>query len=762
MKNLNQAIRHALTEPAPSIKDPADRREARLLATLLILLTVASVVAEALIVLLRMQRDPRAPLDISYVMPALATLLIAYGLSRTRHYRLGAQVITVASVALCFLIAIYGNTPPSLDFLVYSFIPVLLASIFISAAGVLTVMGLTIAGMVLLPVLHPAISLLEVAAGPLMYYVIACAVYLFARYQRAYLDHLRRRQLLEAERRYQALFDHANDGIAILNFDGTFRDANRRLATMLGYPLGDLVQTSIYALLPPEEREASKQILNLLRRGQTPPIYERTLLAKDGRQVPVEMNVTLVRDDNGDPRYIQSVMRDITQRKSSRQILQRRHRDLMVLNRIISAATSTLEDARMLQVLCGELAYAFDLPHVYSARIYEGDEEAPVIAEYAHPGAHILKGDAIPLEAPAIKHVMEHRATLQIRQPQSDMRMVGWAQFIPEDEMTSILLVPLQTREHTVSIVGMEIPNPEALKIEDLELIHNAAAAVAQAIETATLYRQQQQRAEGLRKLVDQRTAELQEALGRAQTADRSKSQFVSNVSHELRTPLASIRLYLDLANRGNPERIKTYLSALTRETLRLQNLVESLLLISRLDLGKIQLTLREIDLNRIVTTLVSDRRTLLSDRDLHLTSEVDPAMPRVQADARLIEQVVTNLLTNAMNYTPEGGNVWLTTRLQQTGGQDWATIIVKDTGLGIPAEELAQLFRRFERGSASATLQIPGTGLGLAICKEIIDLHKGRITVDSTVGQGSTFTVWLPLVQDRNEAQQPPDILTV
>jgi signal transduction histidine kinase len=268
------------------------------------------------------------------------------------------------------------------------------------------------------------------------------------------------------------------------------------------------------------------------------------------------------------------------------------------------------------------------------------------------------------------------------------------------------------------------------------------------------LYRQQQRRAEHLRKLVDQRTSELQAALERAQMADRAKSQFVSNVSHELRTPLASIRLYLDLADRGKPERIKTYISSLTRETLRLQNLVESLLLISRLDLGKITLTLRDIDLNRLVTTLVSDRRTLLSDHDLRLTSDVDPAMPKVPADARLIEQVVTNLLTNAMNYTPKGGAVCLITKVQDVEGQAWATILVRDTGLGISQQEQAQLFRRFERGAASTTLQVPGTGLGLAICKEIIDLHHGQITVDSTLGKGATFTVWLPFVQETPEEQ--------
>jgi signal transduction histidine kinase len=114
-------------------------------------------------------------------------------------------------------------------------------------------------------------------------------------------------------------------------------------------------------------------------------------------------------------------------------------------------------------------------------------------------------------------------------------------------------------------------------------------------------------------------------------------------------------------------------------------------------------------------------------------------------ADPQLIEQVLTNLLTNAMNYTPAGGSVQIATQSVQTNGDRWVTLSVTDTGLGIAPEEQARLFQRFERGQASADLQVPGTGLGLAISKEIIDLHAGRITLESEVDEGSTFTVWLP-----------------
>jgi two-component system sensor histidine kinase ResE len=116
-----------------------------------------------------------------------------------------------------------------------------------------------------------------------------------------------------------------------------------------------------------------------------------------------------------------------------------------------------------------------------------------------------------------------------------------------------------------------------------------------------------------------------------------------------------------------------------------------------------------------------------------------------IQADRNLLEQVVSNLLTNALNYTPSGGSVQVMTKPAPSNGSDGITIHVEDTGPGIPAKERGHLFERFYRGEASRALGVPGTGLGLAISREIIELHRGSITLVSEVGEGSTFTVWLP-----------------
>jgi PAS domain S-box-containing protein len=238
---------------------------------------------------------------------------------------------------------------------------------------------------------------------------------------------------------------------------------------------------------------------------------------------------------------------------------------------------------------------------------------------------------------------------------------------------------------------------------------------------------------------------ELKAAQQRAEAAARAKSQFVGNVSHELRTPLTSIRLYLDLLTCADSAQRVRYLDALTRETARLQSLIEDLLQISRLDLGTVTPEPELLDVNRLVHVLADDRRLLFTHRGLRLTVDVAPTLPEVRADPQLLEQVVTNLLTNALNYTPEG-EVILSTAVAQAEGRKWVTIAVQDTGLGIREEERARLFERFYRGASSRQAQVPGTGLGLAISQEIVQLHGGHITCESAVEQGSTFTIWLPV----------------
>ncbi len=229
---------------------------------------------------------------------------------------------------------------------------------------------------------------------------------------------------------------------------------------------------------------------------------------------------------------------------------------------------------------------------------------------------------------------------------------------------------------------------------------------------------------------------------------ERMKDAFVSNVSHELRTPISSIKLYHELLMK-NPIKQDIYMQRLQRETARLHHIVESVLLLSRLDQEQITLKFALTDLNTLAAEYVADRNPLAEQKGLSLFTE-EVALPPVQADSDLLGQALSILLTNAINYTPAGGQVTVSTITRWAEGKRWAGLAVRDTGPGIPLEEQSHLFRRFFRGSVGHRSNIPGTGLGLAIVKEIVQRHTGIVEAQSVPGEGTTFRIWLPVVWNK------------
>jgi len=244
---------------------------------------------------------------------------------------------------------------------------------------------------------------------------------------------------------------------------------------------------------------------------------------------------------------------------------------------------------------------------------------------------------------------------------------------------------------------------------------------------------------------------------------DRVKTHFVTNVSHELRTPITTIKLYIHLMQR-QPEKWERYLDTLAHEADHQARLVEDILQISRIDAGRLEMEPCPTPLNELTKAAVANHRVLAQEQGLAL--EYHSAPPRFGGaggggpvslvDPERMRQVLDNLIGNAIRYTPEGGTVVVSTGIEEAEGRTWATVTVADTGMGIPAEELPHVFERFFRGVKPREMQLTGTGLGLSIVKEIVELHGGRVAVESpstglragTEDVGSTFTVWLPLAE--------------
>lgn len=230
----------------------------------------------------------------------------------------------------------------------------------------------------------------------------------------------------------------------------------------------------------------------------------------------------------------------------------------------------------------------------------------------------------------------------------------------------------------------------------------------------------------------------------RLKELDRLKSQFVATVSHELRTPLANIKLYLSLLRRSQGEPESHYFQTLNSETDRLTTMIEDLLDLSRLETEP-QDGFELIHLGDFVAEIVETQKPVCASKRLALVYE-PKVNPQVWGNQDRLIQVFTNLMANAISYTPAGKTIWI--RIGPAGESHPRGVVVEveDSGMGIPADELPYVFDRFYRGRMAQQLKIHGSGLGLSIVREIIESHGGNISVRSDIGNGTRFQIWLPI----------------
>jgi len=253
------------------------------------------------------------------------------------------------------------------------------------------------------------------------------------------------------------------------------------------------------------------------------------------------------------------------------------------------------------------------------------------------------------------------------------------------------------------------------------------------------------------RRLEEERTARVV-----AETSNRTKDLFLATLSHELRTPLSTILMQaqaLRRAGRTDPKVVHAG-AAIERAATLQKRLIDDLLDVSRIVSGKLRLDQHAVDLASIVEGAVEEGRPSAEAKEIALDTDIAPGLTAVYADPARMQQVVSNLLTNAIKFTPRSGTVSVT--LERSAGE--ARVTVRDNGMGVRREFLPHLFSRFTQADSSATRVHGGLGLGLAIVKHLVDLHGGSVGADSDcVGRGATFWVTLPLVNTRTSEQAVP-----
>ncbi|MCJ7620209.1 MAG: GAF domain-containing sensor histidine kinase, partial [Anaerolineae bacterium] len=251
-----------------------------------------------------------------------------------------------------------------------------------------------------------------------------------------------------------------------------------------------------------------------------------------------------------------------------------------------------------------------------------------------------------------------------------------------------------------------------------LELASVLAGQAAIAIKNARLFEEAQRAYTELKKL------------------DELKSEFINVASHELRTPLAVLLGYASLLDEQATGTTKVYTQAVIQGAVRLNKLVTDMLNLRYLDAGEMKLELQPVQVSALVQAVVQELGFLAEDKGQSLTLDVPEGTSSICADASKLHLVLSNLVSNAIKFTPQGGKIEIAARMDE----DELTMSVRDTGIGIVAEELDRLFDRFYQVGESLRREYPGLGLGLSIVKELVALHQGKAWVESEVGKGSTF----------------------
>jgi signal transduction histidine kinase len=253
-----------------------------------------------------------------------------------------------------------------------------------------------------------------------------------------------------------------------------------------------------------------------------------------------------------------------------------------------------------------------------------------------------------------------------------------------------------------------------------------------------------------LERRVQERTAELQDALRKLSELSQMKANFVANVSHELRTPLTHIKGHLELLAGGvlgplTPDQDKS-LQVSQQAASRLESLIDSLILFALATRGEMSMRLGPTDLKKIAEEVIASSRPKADDRKVTLELVIDESLPLVNADGEKISWVILQLIDNAIKFSPSDGRVFLVLHAETEG---MVMVEVKDTGIGIPHHRMQELFQPFHQLDGSSTRRYGGTGLGLALVQQIIHAHGSVIDVESEEGRGSIFR--FPLLASEN-----------
>jgi PAS domain S-box-containing protein len=524
----------------------------------------------------------------------------------------------------------------------------------------------------------------------------------------------------------RAVLDSAHDAYIATDESGVIETWSPQAASLYGYTEEEAVGQSLDELLLPTESRPEHgrrhaRILGQAEGGSRLERFEIWTRSKDGRRLLAEISMALARRP---PRPLVTYFaRDITERRRQEEV---RRAEEGVSRALAGADTGEDVIEPILTAIGENLGWAYGAFWEYDeharrlrcTQIWSGEGDEGDDIEHFSLNATVDPTGARAEFAP-LRQAWESGAAqwsalnrpLAASQRRTAVLALG---------VKAELMLPVRASEGMLGVIEFGAVSAEPLDSQILESLRSITDLIGQVVER--------------RRAVAE--------------AERLKNEFFALVSHELRTPLTSLIGYLDIVRDGEAgainEEQRHYLDVINRNTQRLQRLVGDLLFVAQVEAGTLSLERGPVDLGSVARESIEAARPQASQKNVLLTAEIDP-IEMESGDADRLGQLIDNLVSNALKFTPKKGEVTL--RARRIEG-DRALIEVADTGMGISTEDQEHLFERFYRADAATQSAIPGIGLGLSICQAIAEGHGGSIAVESEVGRGTTFRVELPLIQ--------------
>ena len=514
-----------------------------------------------------------------------------------------------------------------------------------------------------------------------------------------------------------AIVESSDDAIISKDLEGTIMSWNNGAQKIFGYSEKEAVGNSITMLIPKDKLREENLIISRISQGEKIDHFETVRMHKSGREIQVSITVSPVKNHKGVIVGASKVARDITLQAESKKALEKYSRNLEVLNSVGKSITENLNFKEILQRV---IKITTELTHSQiGVFFYEGENPDENNSYFAVSGAkrtdfeklEILRfQDLVPesFHKTQVFIIKDTEERLPEKHPMYEKLKLQLG-------YKSYMAVPLLSK--TGSVIGgffFGHAEKDHFSSEDRLLVRNIASQTATTLQNSYLFEQ-------------------------VKNLSAKKDEFIAVASHELKTPLTSVKGYLQLLGEmnNNDEKTSLFIEKSLSQVDKLNSLIEDLLNMSRLETGKLEFNIDKYDINEILKEVINTFN--YSSQNHIIEHNLSDHAVMVTGDGQRIEQVVINLISNAIKYSPHANRV----QVKLENFEDRVKVSVRDYGIGISNEHQENLFERFYRVENSKG--IGGLGIGLYLSKQIIDRHKGKIGVSSEYGEGSEFYFILP-----------------